>query len=272
MSSQDLERVREAFDHLALVSDDLAAQNPIGVWTLQVNFANLLTAFSSPSCLLDIGCGTGRDAVELAKLGHRVLAFDVSERMVSKARERVLSQGVQHRVVVTRGRCAELADVLEASPWRVFDGVYANFSLTFEESLRQVAAALHSVTKPGAFLLCTLPNRLVLSEIVLYGLRLRFRGFLWRFEDPLFLDVHGHNLRIRTYSPWQVRKCFEGFFDLRGLVGLPTFLPPVYLHGLYRKLGGGRVLSERLDTLLAGKYPWNRLGDNTLFRFRRSER
>lgn len=37
--------------------------------------------------LLDVGCGTGRDAGHLAGLGHRVVGLDSSERMVGHARE-----------------------------------------------------------------------------------------------------------------------------------------------------------------------------------------
>ncbi|WP_033440226.1 class I SAM-dependent methyltransferase [Saccharothrix sp. NRRL B-16314] len=37
--------------------------------------------------LLDVGCGTGRDAGHLAGLGYRVVGLDSSERMVEHARE-----------------------------------------------------------------------------------------------------------------------------------------------------------------------------------------
>jgi len=109
----------------------------------------------------------------------------------------------------------------------------------------------------------------VLSEVLIYGCQLRFRDFLWRFAKPLFKDVDGSKLETQAYSPWQVRDAFRGLFRLQGLVGLPTFLPPSYLHSQYSKLGSARELLQFLDLHLACRYPWNRLGEHTLFRYQR---
>ena len=47
--------------------------------------ALLNTAFAGRERLLEIGCGTGEDAVHLARRGHRVLATDASPQMVRVA-------------------------------------------------------------------------------------------------------------------------------------------------------------------------------------------
>jgi 2-polyprenyl-3-methyl-5-hydroxy-6-metoxy-1,4-benzoquinol methylase len=44
--------------------------------------------------ILDIGCGTGRHAVELAKRGYRVTGFDLSEGQLRLAREKAAAAGV----------------------------------------------------------------------------------------------------------------------------------------------------------------------------------
>jgi SAM-dependent methyltransferase len=48
---------------------------------------DLVTRFGGGRDLLDIGCGTGRDAGYLARDGYRVTGLDSSERMVDHARE-----------------------------------------------------------------------------------------------------------------------------------------------------------------------------------------
>ena len=45
------------------------------------------------SRILDLGCGTGRHAVEFAKRGFDVTGVDFSEAMLSRARERANAAG-----------------------------------------------------------------------------------------------------------------------------------------------------------------------------------
>jgi len=45
--------------------------------------------------ILDIGCGTGRHSIELAKRGYRVRGIDLSESMLAKAREKAGFAGVK---------------------------------------------------------------------------------------------------------------------------------------------------------------------------------
>jgi 2-polyprenyl-3-methyl-5-hydroxy-6-metoxy-1,4-benzoquinol methylase len=44
--------------------------------------------------ILDIGCGTGRHAIELAKRGYNVTGIDLSESMIEKAREKARFSGL----------------------------------------------------------------------------------------------------------------------------------------------------------------------------------
>jgi 2-polyprenyl-3-methyl-5-hydroxy-6-metoxy-1,4-benzoquinol methylase len=44
---------------------------------------------------LDVGCGTGRDAIHLAKKGWQVTAVDLEERALQKARQRAAEEGAE---------------------------------------------------------------------------------------------------------------------------------------------------------------------------------
>lgn len=44
--------------------------------------------------ILDIGCGTGRHAIELAKRGYNVTGIDLSENQIKRAREKAQEAGV----------------------------------------------------------------------------------------------------------------------------------------------------------------------------------
>ena len=48
--------------------------------------------------VLELNCGTGTDAIHLARNGHRVLATDISEEMLKVAREKARQLGVEQRI------------------------------------------------------------------------------------------------------------------------------------------------------------------------------
>ena len=62
-----------------------------GTWQPILEGQNALAAGRA----LDVGCGTGRDAVYLAKHGWRVTAVDFAEDALAKARQRGADEGVQ---------------------------------------------------------------------------------------------------------------------------------------------------------------------------------
>ena len=266
----ELDRVQLAFDRVAGRMDDVVLLNPINAWMRRVNMTYLRRTFPPGSRLLELGCGTGSDAIELARNGRYVFAIDLSPEMVKVAAEKVTKLGLQDSVKFTCGRNRDLLELIDESPWKSFDGGYANFSLTYEESLDGVVRSLSRLLACGAPFLCTLPNRTVLSELAIYGPLLRFDRVLWRFQDPLTKDVHGENLRIRAYSPWQVRDAFQPWFRLDKIIGIPTFLPPVYLHQQYRRLISLEQVMQWMDALLGPRFPWNRLGEHTLYLFQKS--
>ena len=54
---------------------------------------------SPESCVLDVGCGTGYTACEIAREhGSRVTGIDISETMISKAKERARKEGLEDLV------------------------------------------------------------------------------------------------------------------------------------------------------------------------------
>lgn len=52
------------------------------------------TIFPPHSLVLDVGCGEGRNAIFLAKQGHTVDAFDLSENGIAKAKRIAQAEGV----------------------------------------------------------------------------------------------------------------------------------------------------------------------------------
>jgi len=61
----------------------------------EVDFIEVEIQSDRSKTILDIGCGTGRHAIELAKRGYSVVGIDLSESQLQKAREKAQREGVQ---------------------------------------------------------------------------------------------------------------------------------------------------------------------------------
>lgn len=95
--------------------------------------------------LLDLACGHGKMARELARHGAEVIGVDISAALLDKAR----SREQEHPL----GIAYKYADA--ASPGalggEVFDGVVCNFGLSDIDDLAGVAATVEHVLRPGGF-------------------------------------------------------------------------------------------------------------------------
>ena len=265
----DGESPRLAFNRVGAGIEAQLRDNAIVAWMRWTNRRELEAVFPPGTALLEIGCGSGADAIAFADRGCRVAALDISDRMIDATRDRARERGVDASVLALRGRVSELSAQLARLPWAPFDGAYANFSLTYEESLRSVATAVHSLLRPGGRFLFTLPNRLCFTEPVIALVRGRPRAILDRFRDPRWLVIRDVQVQVHVYTVGEVRRALHGLFSLERYRGLPVFQPPSRLYDasldpLIRELG-------RLDDRLDGWFPWRVLGETTFFRARRRE-
>ncbi len=107
----------------------------------------LLQTFSSSTTVLEIGCGSGRDASFMDNQGYDVLAVDGSQQMIEIAK-------VYHPELITKLQVMNIPDEFsfaEAS----FDGIYSIATLMHlgEEELHKTFDKISSILKPEGKLL-----------------------------------------------------------------------------------------------------------------------
>ena len=81
-----------AFDLLAPSYDEDFTRSPIARWLRDQTHARLDALFHAGDTVLELGCGTGEDALYLARRGVRVLATDASEEMLAAARAKAAGE------------------------------------------------------------------------------------------------------------------------------------------------------------------------------------
>jgi len=121
----------------------LKAQMAPGITKTQIDFVEAALALSPPARILDVGCGFGRHALELAKRGYEVLGMDRSPAMLKEAR-RLLKQ--KKNPVLQQGDMRKLAFKKE------FDAViclYTTFGYFSPKENLNVLNKMARALKPG---------------------------------------------------------------------------------------------------------------------------
>ena len=205
-----------AFDRVASSYHTLWSGTPAGGMQRQAVCRLIEPLFTAGSRVLDIGCGTGDDALVLQGRGVHVTGIDSSPEMVVTARERGVDASV---------RRAEDLSHLHGS----FDGVLSNFgALNCVHDLRSVREPLARLMRPDGWLAICLMGRVCVWESIWYLVRrdLARATRRWRGEAS-------SSLASRVYYPTvaNVRQAFAPDFTLHSWHGIGLAVPPSYVTG-----------------------------------------
>jgi SAM-dependent methyltransferase len=102
--------------------------------------------------ILDLGCGTGHNAVVLARAGAKVIGVDPGAERLTQARDR--AEEAEVRVELHQAGLAELAFLRADS----VDAAISVMALATVDDLARVFRQVHRVLKPEAPLVCTFPH------------------------------------------------------------------------------------------------------------------
>jgi len=207
-----------AFDSIARRYDDLWTRSPIGRLQRAAVWRRVDALFNSGESVLDLGCGTGEDALHLMKRGVRVCAIDASLQMVHLARER----GVDARLL-------PIEDIGQLKSR--FDGALSDFgAMNCVEHLDSVARDLAALIRPGGYFLACTIGRFCLRESLHYTARLELPSAKRRFRGEGVWSRAG--LRVFYPSVSELTAAFRPYFALLEWTGVGLFVPPSYITGI----------------------------------------
>ena len=218
--SSGLSPAARAFDGIASSFDERFGQWQSVAAQRRAVRAELAHAFKPGSRVLEIGGGTGEDAMWLRNAGCDVVLTDVSPAMVREA---------QAKFAGTRGLSALVAgaeDLRKIEPG--FDGAFSNFAaLNCLESLEPFAQGLSRLVKPGGSALLVLFGTFCPGEWVVEGLRGRPQNMFRRMSRrPAGAKLGGECFAVRYFGSREVKAAMAPWFDYAGRRGIGVFVPP----------------------------------------------
>jgi SAM-dependent methyltransferase len=258
-----LDQTRDAFDSVAADYDGPRGNNAL-IQDMRAEMWRTLDATFAPgSRLIDLGCGTGLDAVRMARVGHDVVATDWSPRMVERTYARAQREQLSERVHALTVGAHELFRIEGREQ---FDGAYSNLgALNCVPDLTGMAAECARFLKPGGRLVFAVIGRICPWEIGYYALKRNWRRIGVRFAEHM-VPV-GMNQRVvwtRYYTPGQFYAAFRRHFVRKYWGGLCVFAPPPYLTWLKERHLGWYERLWCLDRSAAGWPLLRNMGDHFL--------
>lgn len=263
-----LQATQQAFDSVAPDYDGPRGNNTAIQDMRQEMWRWLAHAFAPGSRVIDLGCGTGLDAVHLAGQGHHVTATDWSPGMVARTRDRAEQAGLAERVTALNIGAHEL-HLLGGEG--AFDGAYSNLGpLNCVPDLSAVARECARLIRPGGQLVFTVIGRYCPWEIWHYARQRRWARVKVRFAKGIVpVGMNGHTIWTRYYTPGEFYAAFEPYFERVEQRGLCTFVPPPYLTWLKERHPAWYERLWRLDRRTASWPVLRSMGDHFLLVMKR---
>ncbi len=207
--------VAEAYDHQ--VQGDQ--------WMRRLLWDHYQRTFRPGQHVLDVGCGTGIDALFLARRGIRVTGIDISPGMIAQLQRKVQREGLAHLIET------HVLDIAALTSWppETFDGLISAFaSLNTVPNLTSFATAAAHLLRPGGRMVLHMLNRFSLWEwlgLLMRGQWTAARRLGQRTERTFLIGSQPvrHYLfhPMETYQRW-----FAPHFHLRQAYALGVLRPP----------------------------------------------
>ncbi len=204
------------FDPMASGYDASFSSTVLGRLLRDAVHQELRGTFAAGDRVLDLGCGTGEDALRFARQGVSVYGVDASERMVDRARAKASGLGASF----------EAADLeRDPLPKGPFDGAFSNFGvLNCIRDRRGFASRLADVLPPGAPAVFVVMGRFCPWEWIWYVARGRPRTAVRRLSG----SAPFRGMEIHYATPASTSAEFSRSFRMRRAAGIGVLLPPSF--------------------------------------------
>jgi len=216
--------------------------------------------------ILDLNCGTGIDALRLARDGYDVTGIDISRSMLAQAAEKARLANLSN-VRFVESSFHDLSNVAGGP----FDLAYSNFGgINCSDRLEAIAAALSPLCRPHAMFIAVVMPKFCLWETAAGLVRGNTQFAFRRLQSAADATGFGAETFPVFYHPLhRLHRAFAPAFQLARVIGLSVVSPPPHAMTFEKRFPRLSRMLQQADRMLS-RVPCVRvLGDHYVAVFRR---
>jgi SAM-dependent methyltransferase len=227
----------QAFDALAPTYDADFTESPIARYLRGQVQDRLSRHFQAGDRVLELGCGTGEDALFLARRGVAITATDSSPVMLSMARTKLAAYP---QVQLAQLDLQQLSTITDHQPPATshYAGIFSNFgAVNCLSEWRTLAAWLSDRLVTGGLVALGVMSPLCVWEPLWHGLHGEWAVARrrWGRAGATFASPNGEQMRVYYPTIRRLTQDFAPWFDCVAVRPLGVFLPPSDVYGVIEK-------------------------------------
>lgn len=137
--------------------------------------------------ILDLGCGPGLYAVELARMGYDVTGYDFSQNSINYAN----NQAMKEKLTI-RYECMNYLDMTAENEFDTIIMIYCDFGVLSVTEQKQLINNIHRALKPGGMFIFDALNDRAISKLAPYKTWDVSAGGFWHSEPYACLSERLH--------------------------------------------------------------------------------
>ncbi len=225
-------------------------------------YETIINTVKPKSYLLELNCGSGIDAHYLAAKGYRVLATDISDKMLRNAVSKEEKQGLEFRKL-------SYTDLNQLCNEK-FDAVISNLGgFNCIDDLSPVVCEIKTLLNPDGYLICTVMPHFSIWELALFFKGEFKRSFRRLKKKGTMANIGEESVFVRYYSPSELKKILGEGFNLIQTKALRILSPPPPADYWYSKHPVITSLFDKLDNKIEMLYPVSFMCDNFISIFKK---
>ena len=231
------DRLQAEFDAVASRYAGAVAENPFAARLRRRSLSHLLPLFEGRDPILELGCGSGIETVELLCAGHRVTAVDISPQMLYEVQKKARHLGLEGRLTTWQGRITQLGELVTAAGPASFAGAFSTFgALNLEADLDPVRRALALALDRGSPFFAGVLNRHAFAPVAYALASRRPREALNRLKYPIPAEGSAFPVAVFPTTRRRFAELFRPEFQLELAEGASVLAPPDDVPRLRREM------------------------------------